>query len=70
MTDKQLVETYIHRYVNAGEKLNLRSYSRTMRWVNGMTFKQIGEEDGATPQAVGFTIKRTVERIKAFAKSN
>lgn len=66
--DKEIVRAYIHQYVNTGSSdLRLKAYGRTMQWLEGSTFQEIAQTDGASSQAVAASVKRVVEKVKVFA---
>lgn len=66
--DKRLVRDTIDDFVNKTvNRISIQNYSRTLRWANGETFREIAKGEKVTAATVGFGVKRTVELIKEFA---
>lgn len=68
--EKLLAQAWVHRYINADHKLSIRTYTRLMSWLGGLTFAEIAAEESVTPQAIAQTVTKTVREILQFAKDN
>lgn len=69
--EKQAMLELVNKYVQTeGSVLTVQRYQRVISWLNGMSFAEIGQEEGVSAQAISQSVKRDLVLAKAFAESN
>lgn len=67
--EKIIVQTWIDRWVRDTPKLTVQRYQRVAGWMGGLTYKEIGDMEGVSFQAVARSVKRDVKLIIEYARA-
>ena len=68
--DRRIVRDNINHFVHAGgdSVITLKNYARAVKWSNGYSFAEIGEEEGVSTQTIGVSVKKVVELVLKFSE--
>lgn len=70
--DQRLVREHIHAYVQAGGEgdITIADYQRAIRWSEGYSMNEIGEEEHVTAQTVSRSVNKVVDGINKWKEAH